>query len=149
MNDTGSETHEEEKDSNARLEPCDAVIRLEVQPTDDHAEQHGYHDMREKKRLVPKPNSSTLQPCEIMNFHTNRRNTFHSLPASTSNCVKNAAALFGLASFFKAPPPPRSFGGALMMTALNSLSKLGLSCSCCCCCASASPCGGVCAKSRR
>ena len=31
-----SETHEEEKDSDARLESCDAVARLEVQPTDEH-----------------------------------------------------------------------------------------------------------------
>ena len=38
LNDADSETHEEEKDSDARLESCDAVARLEVQPTDEDAE---------------------------------------------------------------------------------------------------------------
>lgn len=38
LNDAGWETHEEEKDSDARLESCDAVARMEVQPTDEHAE---------------------------------------------------------------------------------------------------------------
>jgi hypothetical protein len=38
LNDEGSETHEEEKDSDARLESCDAVASVEVQPTDEHAE---------------------------------------------------------------------------------------------------------------
>jgi len=54
------ETHEEEKDSDARLESCDAVICLVVQPTDEHAEYHGYHDMRKEERLVPK-----LKPVNI------------------------------------------------------------------------------------
>jgi len=34
----GSETHEEEKNSDTGLESCNAVARLEVQPTDEHAE---------------------------------------------------------------------------------------------------------------
>jgi hypothetical protein len=77
-------------------------------------------------------------------FNTNRRSTFHSLPESTSSCVKNAAALVGLDSFFKAPP--RSFTVESMTTALDSLSKLGLSC---CCCGNGSAGGGMCARSSR
>jgi hypothetical protein len=41
-----SETHEEEKGSDARLESRDGVARLPVQPTDKHAKQHRYYNVR-------------------------------------------------------------------------------------------------------
>lgn len=148
------ETHKEEKGSDARLESRDGVVRLPVQPADEQAEQRGYHDMREEERPVPKLKSINTTDNQAITgarlserkktFNTNRRSTFHSLPESTSSCVKNAAALVGLDSFFKAPP--RSFTVESMTTALDSLSKLGLSC---CCCGNGSAGGGMCARSSR
>lgn len=148
------ETHKEEKGSDARLESRDGVVGLPVQPADEQAEQRGYHDMRKEERPVPKLKSINTTDNQAITrtklserkktFNTNRRSTFHSLPESTSSCVKNAAALVGLDSFFKAPP--RSFTVESMTTALDSLSKLGLSC---CCCGNGSAGGGMCARSSR
>jgi hypothetical protein len=70
---------------------------------------------------------------------TNLRSTFHSRPASTSNCVKNAAALVGLASFFSALP--RSCTAALATVPAASLLLLKLELS--------APLGGACAMSSR
>ena len=71
-------------------------------------------------------------------FHTNRPSIFHSRPASTCSCVKNAAALLGCESRHSAHPRSWSFAPA-SVTAPPSLVRLGLSrCS-----------DGVCARSRR
>ena len=57
----GTKTHEEEKRSDARLEARDGVARFPIQPTTEHAEERGYHDVREEERLVPERGSNDQQ----------------------------------------------------------------------------------------
>ena len=81
---------------------------------------------------------STPHPFLLARF-TNRRRTFHSRPASTCSCVKNAAALLGCESRQSELPHSLGFTAVVSVTVPASLVRFGLSrCS-----------AGVCARSRR
>jgi hypothetical protein len=131
-NDAGSETHEGEKESNARLEPRNVSLACQYSPLRTRRSTDITICARKGVLSLNSTRSNIITRPTLRRAGVSERNELsheplqyfpHSTP--TFSCARRAREFLQ-----GAPSLPRSLTGALMTTALDFLLKLRLSCRC-------------------